>query len=88
MFTVTIMNNIPVSLFLGPIFLILLFFICLIIVAGIKILYFYFKHTPVNLKPKLRKPKKVSAPAEIRKPVRSIEINPDEVDKIYVKKVS
>lgn len=82
------MNNIPVSLFLGPLFLILMFFLCLISVAGIKLLYYYFKRTPVKLKPVIKRPKKSAPPPEIKKPVRSIEINPDEVDKIYVKKVS
>ena len=81
------MNNIPVSLFLGPLFLIVFFIVCLIIVAGIKILYLYFKRSPVKFKETIKRVKK-PAPAEVRKPVRSIEINPDEVDKIYVKKVS
>ena len=81
------MNEIPVSVFLGPLFIILLYIVCLILVAGIKIIYLYFKRSPVQFKPTLKRVKK-TAPAEIRKPVRSIEINPDEVDKIYVKKVS
>ena len=81
------MNNIPVSLFLGPLFLAVLYIFCLISVAGIKILYLYFKRSPVQIKPTVKRAKK-PAPAISEKPVRSIEINPDEVDKIYVKKVS
>ena len=81
------MNNIPVSLFLGPIFIIALFILCLVTVAGIKILYLYIKRTPVKEKPAVARIKPPS-PAVSNKPVRSIEINPDEVDKIYVKKIS
>lgn len=85
------MNDIPASLFLGPLFMIAFFIACTVTVAGIKILYLYFKRAPIRIKPE--KPKtakrKISAETrEQRKPVRSIEINPDEVDKIYVKKVS
>ena len=82
------MNNIPVSLFLGPLFLVVFFLICLTFVAGIKLLYYYFKRTPEKLKPKNSKSKK---PKTVKNPpstVRSIEINPDEIDKIYVKKAS
>ena len=80
------MNNIPVSLFLGPLFLAVLYIFCLISVAGIKILYLYFKRSPEQVKPIVKRVKKPAPVSE--KPVRSIEINPDEVDKIYVKKVS
>ena len=81
------MNNIPVSLFLGPLFLIVLYIVCLISVAGIKILYLYFKRSPVKIKPIVKRAKNPT-PISSEKPARSIEINPDEVDKIYVKKVS
>lgn len=57
----------------------------MIAVAGIKILYLYFKGAPERTKSAVKRERK-SAPAE--KPVRSIEINPDEVDKIFVKKIS
>ena len=85
------MNNIPVSVFLGPIFLIALFILCAITVAGIKILYLYVKRSPVRFRPETRKtpkPKISVKPQSPQKIVRSIEINPDEVDRIYVKKVS
>ena len=81
------MKNIPVSLFLGPLCLIAFYILCLIIVAGIKILYYYFKRSPVKIT-KAAKRVKTPTPVPKEKPVRSIEINPDEVDKIYVKKVS
>ena len=88
MFTVIIMNNIPLSLFLGPIFLVLLFLICLVSVAGAKLLYYYFKQPRKKLKPK---PEKVKSPRPKPEPVKSsrtVEINADEVDKIYVKRAS
>ena len=81
------MKDIPSSLFLGPLFMLVFFVICVVIVAGIKILYLYFKRTPV----KLRSPVKKRKPQESKplpKPVRSIEIDPDEIDRIVVKKVS
>ena len=83
------MNNIPSSLFLGPLFLIAFFVASVVIVAGIKILYLYFKREPVRLKPeRVKKPKTVKPAPPPQKPIRSIEINPDEVDRIYVKKIS
>ena len=81
------MNAIPSSLFLGPLFLIALFIVSVIVVAGIKLIYFYFKREPIKFIPK--KSRKTPAPKpQPVKPVKSIEINPDEVDKIYVKKIS
>ena len=80
------MNSIPPSLFLGPLFLAAFFLASLIAVTGIKLIIAYFKRTPSRIKTKLHRVKKPAPPAA--KPVRSIEINPDEVDKIYVKKVS
>ena len=82
------MNNIPSSLFLGPLFIIAFFVASAIVVAGTKILYLYFKREPVKLKPARVKKPKIVKPAPTQKPIRSIEINPDEVDRIYVKKIS
>lgn len=83
------MKDIPSSVFLGPLFLLAFFAASVIIVAGIKILYLYFKQAPVKLRPeKNKKPRVIKSVPQATKPVRSIEINPDEVDKIYVKKVS
>ncbi len=77
------------SIILGISVLTLLFFLCLVIVLGIKaikdfiMLRFFPKPTPQPIKiskpnPKPKKPKVV----------KSIEINPDEVERIYVKKSS
>ncbi|MBQ9485528.1 MAG: hypothetical protein IJU83_01690 [Clostridia bacterium] len=84
------MKEIPVSLFLGPLFLITFFVACAVIVVGIKMLILYFKKEPktptrLSVKPKRRRAENSAPPP---KPVRSIEIDPDQVDKIYVKKVS
>ena len=85
------MNNIPVSLFLGTLFLAALFVLCTVADAGIKILYLYLKRSPIKFKPEKSespRPKISAKPQKAQKPIRSIEINPEEVDKIYVKKVS
>ncbi len=70
-----------------------LFGTCFLSVIAIKILVLsvkaYFpkpiKQTP-NVKKFTKKPKKLTPKTE--NPVRSIEINPDEIDRIYVKKIS
>ena len=78
------MNTIPSSVFLGPLFLAVFFVLSIVVVAGCKILILLCvrerKKTPATKK---RNPK--PSPHD---PVRSIEINPEEVDRIYVKKVS
>ena len=74
------------SYILGPLFLICFFIISLITVAGIKSVIIAVKSKFAPQKPiAAKKP----APAT-KKPkiVKSVEINPDEVDKIYVKRVS
>ncbi len=81
------MNAIPSSLFLGPLCLIGFFLVSLILVAGIKLLYLYFKREPIKFIPKKSRKTPAPKPQQV-KAVKSIEINPDEVDKIYVKKVS
>ena len=84
------MNNAIISIPLGIFYLILAFILCFIIVAGAKAIITSLTH---HLKTE-EQPKTPPAPKKIRKirkpykPVRSIEINPDEVDKIYVKKIS
>ena len=84
------MNGIPASVFLGPLFMAAFFVIILVMVAGVKLLLFYFvKDKNVSEKiirrPRKRKPKPITPTDE---PVRSIEIDPEKIDKIYVKKVS
>ena len=86
------MYNLLNSAVFGPLFLILLFALCTILVVGVKVVFYNLKTLfiqPVVVeqevvkrkKPRPRKPKP-------KTPERSIEINPNEIDKIYVKKVS
>lgn len=67
---------------LGLLFLICFFVLCLITVLGIKSAYIAlsrrFLTKPAEVPPKENKPK--------RKPIRSIVVNPDEIDRIVVKK--
>lgn len=72
----------------APIILILVFFCCLITVLGIQALISSFKSSPSRTAPTEKpKPKRVRVqkPKTIT-PIRSIEINPQEIDRIYVRK--
>ena len=74
----------PLSYILGPVFILLFFFAVIVTVCGIKyILSFLFPQKKVIEE---KKPRKVV----VKKPktIRSIEINPEEIDKIYVRKSS
>ncbi len=78
------MNSIT-SAFLGFIFTVLLFAICLIFVVGVKCVIMAIKSkavtndTPAQIeKPQNIKPKKPR--------LKSIKIDPDEIDRIYVRK--
>lgn len=68
-----------------------LFFICLFTVVGAKtlIIQTFIKRSATKKRPtkKPQKPPEVekATPSE-PKPIKSIEINPDEIDRIYVKK--
>ncbi|MBQ9756044.1 MAG: hypothetical protein IJV99_00425 [Clostridia bacterium] len=69
----------------------LLFFLCFICVVGFRFTLraIVSKFAPPQQeqpKKRPRKPKK--QPAEQVKPIRSIEIDPDQIDKIFVKKSS
>ncbi len=89
------MSNSFANFLLGLICTVGLFALCLIVVVGGKIIALTFKEKflPKKTEPppppqktrviKRRKPK-----SPIPKPVRSIEIDPEQVDKIYVKKIS
>ncbi len=83
------MNILFYSYILGPIILCLLYALCFFLVVGIKAVIYVFssqnKPQPVILEPK-PEPKKVQE--RKRKPVKSIEIDPDYIDRIYVKKSS
>lgn len=70
----------------GPLFLILGFLICIIVVVGVKSFYYYVKDNFFTVKNiKSEKPKQ---PSHKKKPARSIEFNADEIDKIYFRKSS
>ena len=76
------MDIYSISFILGPIILCVVFALCFFLVVGIKTFIYLLK--PINdiVKPaKKRVPKKP-------KPVKSIEIDPDFIDRIYVKKSS
>lgn len=72
------------SFLLGPFFICFFFFSCLIVVAGVKYLFLWFFDS------KKPTPKPAKKPIAHKKPttVKSIEINPEEIDKIFFKKSS
>ncbi len=91
------MNNFASNFFLGLICTLFLFVLSVIITLGIKTLlltYLDFEKKPEPSKePKpLTQKSKQTAPKKSRRPkspstvVRSIEIDPEQIDKIYVKK--
>lgn len=88
-----ILSSVSPSPFLGIIFLLLFFAGSLFVVIGCKIAHnalkqFFEREEPKTAAPP---PDPVKTPRVKRsktKPIRSIEINPDEVDRIYVKKIS
>ena len=76
----------------GFIYTATLFLLCLVFVVGVKAIIVSVrlklnKHeTPKQASKPIEKPKK--QPPKPIKPIRSIEINPEEIDRIYVKKSS
>ena len=89
------MNNLFSSVVLGLLFIIIFYLLCLFLVVGVKIVYLTVKskfYSP-NKYSRCKKPSVSSEKRQqiqIKKPktVRSIEINPDDVDRIYVRKSS
>lgn len=95
------MNLSVPSYIAGPFFLLILFALCVITVVGAKALYKSVKDkfAKPEEKPRLAAPapqkrrrRTAKTPAFAKrmpaaKPVRSIEIDPDQVDRIYVKKI-
>lgn len=70
---------------------VLLFFVSFFMVVGTK--YVYYKFIELFPKKPIFSNKEIEdcapkKPPRKRKPIRSIEINPDEIDRIYVKKIS
>ena len=92
------MNNVTsVSFFSGLLCLFSLFALSVLIVLGTKIIYLYIKQyfpkAPIKtIAPARKEPsptKRKRTPRTIKSvPVRTIEIDPNEVDRIYVKKSS
>ena len=76
------MNATPVPVFLGLLGITLLFLVCLILGATARILYLYLKGF-LTFKPKQKRTRKKRA---VKPFVKSIEIDPSEIDRIYVKK--
>lgn len=83
------------SFLLGLVFSLSLFAFCLILVVGAKTVINAFKirfvkptEEPLPTPKKPRKPRKKSVRNKTVVPFRSIEINPEEIDRIYVKKSS
>ena len=73
---------------MGLLFLMLLFVLSVILVVGVKFTSLWLKKLfPSSSKQEIVAPKPVKKRKKA-KPIKSIEIDPDEVDRIYVKKVS
>ena len=67
------------SFLLGLTSLVVLFFVCLVFVVGVKSVFLRYFYKP--------KPKTIVKPKP-KKRIKTLTINPDEVDRIYVKKAS
>lgn len=92
------MNNAFASFIIGLLCTLLMFVLCVVVVVGVKAIIYAIKErllankpqTPPVQEPKLEKQrvKRKRKPKTVPKPVRSIEIDPEQVDRIYVKKIS
>ena len=80
------MSEALISAVVGLAYLVLMFFICLFLVVGAKMCLIRFNQNKM-VKKQANTPVPTKKP-RAKKPVRSIEINPEEVDRIYVKKSS
>lgn len=81
------MNLLSASPFLGFTCSLLLFALCFILVIGLKTVWLFAKNALIK-PPKKKCAKRRARTAEKPQAVRSIEINPEEIDRIYVKKSS
>ena len=81
------MDILVYSYVFGPLILIALYCLCFFLVVGIKVCIYFIK--PDKIEPKKVESSTVKPPVK-RKPktVKCIEIDPDYIDKIYVKKSS
>lgn len=87
------MENAFSSFLLGLICTSALFVICYIVVVGIKYIYLSFfavykKPIPKVINSVDKPTPKKQPPKRSNTPIRSIEIDPEQIDKIYVKKSS
>jgi len=81
-------NILSASPFLGFCCVVLLFIVSLIVVLGVKVIILGIKQLYYKFNPPPKPQPKAARPKRKREPVKSIEIDPNEVDRIYVKKVS
>lgn len=73
---------------IGGLYLIILFILCTAICVFVKLCVFYYKITVTKPPQPKQEPKKsltIKKPTKPRTPVRKIIINPNEVNRIYVK---
>ena len=80
--------NVFYSFLLGLFFTVLLFFLCAFLVISAKVVIVLVKSKLPSPPPKVEEPTPPKPQKRNYKRARSIEINPDEVDRIYVKKIS
>ncbi len=81
------MNTIFYYYFLGPIILCALYALCFFLVVGIKVFSLIFVPKKPSVQRFSKEGAKKSNP-KTRSSVKSIEIDPDYIDRIYVKKSS
>ncbi len=85
------MNNSIANFLLGLLCTGGLFILCFLVVVGAKMVTLSFKEKFIHKSPPqpkatvIKRQKRTPSPP---KPVRSIEIDPEQVDRIYVKKIS
>ncbi len=82
------MNLLSASPILGFTCSLLLFVFCFLLVVGLKTVWLFAKSAMVKTPPKKKRKHKSPTATEKPQAVRSIEINPEEIDRIYVKKSS
>lgn len=81
------MNNIFYLYFLGPLILCALYALCFFLVIGVKVVLYFL--LPKKTKPQKETPKKtIISKQKKRNNIKCIEIDPDFIDRIYVKKSS
>ena len=84
------MQDLLFSAIIGALFTCLAFLLCFFTVVGVKSVMISYKKYKRKKRRQLIKPSTPTSEKQVKpyKPVRSIEINPEEIDRIYVKKSS